>query len=230
MAEPIFTAKTERVWARLPERVRLDDADNGWAFKTFLSTLTDRTDSVSLLLERFTYLPPWSPLRRGGAVAAGKYATSDLIDPATADPAWLGWLAQIPGVTLTPAMSTQAKRDAIDGAVNGWAAGTRPSIADAARTALLGGRYVRVLPHSITTDGDGGRWDILLVTRISETPDVPAVLAAVVAARAVPAGAILHHIRYSATFVQTRAALPTDTLAARKTRFPTFLDATDFLP
>lgn len=215
MVEPVFSDKTERVWARLPERCRLDDAEHGWAFKTFLSTLTDRTDNVSALAERFTYLPAYSPLREG--LAAGKYATSDLIDPATADPGWLDWLAQIPGVRLGPGLSVQGKRDAIAGAVNGWAAGTRPSIAAAARTALTGSRFVSVLHHSISTDGDGGRWDVLLITRITETPDISAVLAAVSAADAIPNGVLLHHRAYTSTWTAMESAYG-PTWAARNDR------------
>lgn len=231
MPEVIYSDKTERVWARIPAEVRADDEPAG-GFKLLASLIADRTDNISTLVRRFTYLPgadrDTDELRELLGVGAGQ--TADLVDPATADPGWLPWLAQIPGVTITPGMSTLARRDAISGAVSGWAAATRQSIADAARTALIGARYVQVLPHSIVNDGDGGRWDVLLVTRVSDTPDVAAVLAAVRAANAEPVGVLLHHRAYSATFAQTRAALPADTLAARLIRFPTYRDATDYLP
>lgn len=207
--EPVFAGKTERIYAGLPADLRADDAGAGWQLKLLLSLIADRTDNVSELLRRFTYLPGVDDetallreLLDGGA-------TSDLVDPATADPAWLVWLAQIPGVALAPGLSEQARRDAIEGAVNGWAAGTRASIADAARSALVGTRFVNVHDHSVTTRGDGGRWDVLLVTRLTETPDVPAVLAAVRAANAVPVGVLLHHRAYTATWAAVTAAYPT---------------------
>lgn len=232
MVEPVYSTKTERVYARLPDAVRRDDADAGWGLKLLLSLIADRTSSVSDLVRRFTYLPgvdvATTELR--ALLGAGLGASSDLVDPARADAGWLAWLAQIPGVTLPPGLSVAAQRLAISGAVNGWLAGTAGSIADAARAVLTGGRYVQVLSHTINEPGDGGRWDVVVVTRISETPDPAKVIPAVQAAHAVPAGVILRRRRYAATFVQTRAALGADTLAGRLARFGTFFDATDYLP
>lgn len=209
--EPVYSDKTERLYAGLPAQLRADDAEAGFGFKLLLSLIGDRTANVSELVRRFTYLPgvdlATAELRE--LLGPGLGATSDLVDPASADPAWLMWLAQIPGVTLAPGLSEQGRRDAIEGAVNGWAAGTRDSIRDAARTALIGSRFVSVLDHSIDTAGDGGRWDVLLVTAVSETPDVDAVLAAVSAADAVPVGVLLHHRAYTATWAAVEAAFPT---------------------
>lgn len=207
--EPVYSAKTERLYAALPAALRADDAEAGYGFKLLLSLIGDRTTNVSELVRRFTYLPGVDLATAELRELLGAGATSDLVDPATADPAWLMWLAQIPGVTLAPGLSEQGRRDAIEGAVNGWAAGTRDSIRDAARTALIGTRYVSVLDHSISTAGDGGRWDVLLITSLSETPDVAAVLAAVSAADAVPVGVLLHHRAYTATWAAVEAAYPT---------------------
>lgn len=211
MVEPIYSPKTERVYARLPLRCREDDAAGGYGLKLLLSCIADRTDNVSELVARFTYLPGVDRETEIVRELLGpdRGASSDLVDPARADAEWLVWLAQIPGVTLAENLPVPAQRDAIAGAVNGWAAGTPDSIKAAAGTALTGTRYVQVMPHSIAARGDGGRWDILLVTRASETPDVDAVLAAVSAANAVPAGAILHHRAYTATWAAVEAAYPT---------------------
>lgn len=210
-AEMIYAEKTEQVWRRLPARIRVEDADAGGGLKLLASLLGDATDNVRALLARFTYLPgadrATAELRELLGPDLG--ASSDLVDPDRADADWLPWLAQLPGVHVTRAMSELAQRDAIEGAVTGWAAGTRDSIADAARTALVGTRYVAVHDHSLTAVGDGGRWDVLLITRTSETPDVVAVLEAVRAANAEPSGVLLHHLAYTATWGDVDAAFPT---------------------
>jgi hypothetical protein len=148
------------------------------------------------------------PYRRYAGVLTGE--TSELVTPETADDEWLPWLAQLVGVDLNPALTREAKVDAIRFASAGWQGGTKAAVAAAAKSVLTGTRYVQVFDHSTEAGvGTGGEWDVLLVTRQTETPDVGAVLDAVVAQKAKPAGVVLHHLAYNATWADVEAAYPT---------------------
>lgn len=230
------------VWGRLPEHVR--DADAGvrdpivvdHPLLRFIAAIADQLQPIVTLLERFTYTPPEDggsyviTALAGGGRRVDSTDTSDLVDPATADLAWLPWLGSLVGVQLDPKLTGQAARDAVAGAVTGWLAGSTRAVEDAARTALIGAKYVRSYDHSISNPGDGGEWDVLLITRVSDTPDVAAVIAAVHAANAAPAGVIVRHRAYSATYAQVQAATEPSTYAGRLAMFPTYRDATDYLP
>lgn len=147
------------------------------------------------------------PYRRYSGVLTG--STSELVTPEVADDAWLPWLAQLVGVQLNPNLTRQAKVAAIRSASAGWQSGTKAAIAAAAQTALTGSQYVRVFDHSIAAPGDGGQWDVLILTRTSETPDPAAVLTAVVAQGAKPAGVVLYHASYAASWDAIVADFPT---------------------
>lgn len=197
MARPTPSAFTERWYASLPEHYRDNDEPLNWPLLRFMSLLGDQAGEVFTLLTRIAYVPP----DEGGAIGD----TSDLVDPATADLGWLPWLGQLVGVKLTPAITGQAARDAVAGAVNGYQVGTKTAIANAARSGLTGTRYVSVYDHTVTTPGDGGIWDVLLVTRASETPDITAVTDAVVTKNAKPAGVTLRYRAYTATWTAMEA-------------------------
>lgn len=134
--------------------------------------------------------------------------TSDLTDPQTADAEWLPWLAQLVGVPLTADMSEAERRDAVQYASSGWRAGTKSAIADAAKSALIGSRYAKVYDHSVASPGDGGVWDVLIVTRGTETPDVAAVLSAVIRRAAKPAGVVLRHRAYESEWSAQESQFP----------------------
>jgi hypothetical protein len=142
--------------------------------------------------------------------------TSDLADPATADPAWLPWLAQLVGARLPAGLTDAERRAAVAGAVAGYFKGTKQGIEAAARPALLGTQYVRVIPHY-----GGDQWRLEVRTRTSETPSTAAVAAAIVAANAKPAGVELVATAYEATWAQVEAAYPT--WAALEANAPTWL-------
>jgi hypothetical protein len=148
------------------------------------------------------------PYRTYAGVAAGE--TSELVTPETAEDTWLPWLAQLVGVTLNPALTRAAKVDAIRFASAGWQGGTKAAVAAAARSVLTGTKYVQVFDHSTSAGvGTGGEWDVLLITRGSETPDPTAVLTAVVTQKAKPAGVTLWHLSYAATWAQIESVYPT---------------------
>jgi hypothetical protein len=135
--------------------------------------------------------------------------TSDLVDPALADPAWLPWLSQLVGVALSPGMSTAERRAAIASAASGWRAGTKASIAAVVAAQLTGTKQVSIYDHSVNSPGDGTMWDVLIVTRASETPDPDAIPAIVERAGVKPAGVTLHIVTYSTSWDVLEAERPT---------------------
>lgn len=199
---PDVTDASDRAYDRLPGMYRRADAqqtDPDWPLLRYLSLVGDLFGELEALITRMQADP------------ADPTDTSDLADPATADAAWLPWLALAVGVKLTPAMTEQERRDAIAGASSGWRAATRPAIRSAAATALTGTKYVRVHAHTVTRTAieQAGPFDVLLITRTSETPNVAAVLETIVAKGAKPVGVKLHHEAYAATWETIEAAAPT---------------------
>jgi hypothetical protein len=197
MAIPAVSESSLRFYDRLPEFYRTADAQNGYPLLKY----------IALIMEQ---VADWEAL-------IGRLFDGELGDPVLSDDAWLDWIAQLVGVALTPGMSVAARRDAVSSASSGWRKGSKSAVADAAKTALTGTKHVEVYDHAINAAGDGGIWDVLLVTRSDETPDVPAVLAAVVEKRAKPAGVQLHHRAFSATWATVESTLPTWTLWETKT-------------
>lgn len=220
---PHMSVLVDRLYQRLPEVHRTFDATaSDWPLKRYLGGVLTTAGVVDDTIELIRgerpigpatpepwALPPdeleqWRENRRSRPSALG--------DPDQADAAWLPWLAQLVGAVLDPAASEAERRDTIRFATSGWRGGTRGAIADAARTALTGSRYALVLPHkkrvgSVVTDGTV--WDITIVTRTSETPDPGAVLGAVLRKGVKPAGAVLYHQPYEASWDAVEAAYPT---------------------
>lgn len=192
MSEPFFTPTTERLYLRLPEYIRLSDARNDYLLKRWVSCTVDAQGDIDLLMNRINY----TTVPDGGLPGE----KSDLVDPYTADAAWLPWLAQLVGINLPLRLTEMERRDAIFFATSGYKVGTKRAVADAAKSELTGTRYARVYDHSITTPGDGGMWDVLIVTRGTETPSGAAVVDAVLKKRAKPAGVLLRHRSYTASW------------------------------
>lgn len=205
MARPVVSQATERVYARLPLAYRDADAHEmsggGYPLLRFLSLVGDVLGDVETLIDRIDYTGP----SEGGEPGD----TSDLGDPTGADPAWLPWLGRLVGVNITPDLTVSEQRDSVRFATSGFRAGTKGAIRDAARSALVGTKHAEVYDHSVTRPGDGGLWDVLIVTRATETPDVAAVLATVVRKNAKPAGVVLHHRAYDSSWTAVAAAYPT---------------------
>ncbi len=193
---PVVTYTTERLYARLPECYRSADEATDWQLLAYVSSIVDQLGTLEGLYYRLAYVHPDD----GGAPGD----TSDLVDPAAADAAWLGWLAQLVGVALVPGLSEAAQRDSIAGAASGYRAGTKAAIAAAAASALTGTRHVEIFTHA-----GGDQWKVEVRTRTSETPSVPAVLAAILAAQAKPAGVEIVTSAYQITWAVFTAAYPT---------------------
>jgi hypothetical protein len=193
--EPIYTATTERIYKRLPEYLRIADARNDWTLKRWFSCISDQVGFIEDVVQRINY---W-PVTEGGA----PNDTSDLVDPDTANPEWLAWIGQMVGVRLgVTTLSVQAQRDLVHYASSGWRGGTKSAIAGAAKSVLSGTRYARVYDHSTDESeiGEGGEWDVLVVTRSSETPSGADVLDAIRMKNAKPSGVVLWHRPYNASW------------------------------
>lgn len=152
-----------RAWGRLPAYVRAADAreltGGGYPLARFLSLLGDQAGEVEALFDRFAYLSP----AEGGPGGA----TSDLVDPRTADAAWLEWLAWLAGVELTPGLTVEAQRDVI--AAGGARLGSKQAIIDVVARHLSGDRVVVVLAQDYAAGIAARPWSILVRTRTSET-------------------------------------------------------------
>lgn len=221
---PHMSALVDRLYRRLPEVYRhLDAADGTWSFKRYLGGLLVGAGEIDATVEQIRGDRPVGPATpEPWALApdelelwrqARRTRASALGDPVQARVEWLPWLAQFVGARLDPAATETERRDTIRYATSGWRGGTRSAIADAARTALTGTRYARVVPHTAPSGAGGIEpgdvWDLTVVTRVSETPDPGAVLGAILRKGVKPAGAVLHHAVYEATWDQQEAVYPT---------------------
>lgn len=208
-----------RIFDRLPQAYRVADAHGGYPLRLYIEAVTARLGDVQVVIDRITGQrpvgpaspEPWSlhPDMVEDYRANRVMRISELGDPLTADAAWLPWLVQLVGGTLDPAASVAEQRDTVRYATSGWKAGTRDSIQNAARSALIGSQYAKVIPHQLA-DGNPGQWyDVVVVTRSSETPDVSAVLGAVLRKGVKPAGVVLRHRPVGTTWNQIEALRPT---------------------
>jgi hypothetical protein len=228
---PYLSILADRLYQRLPEVYRrLDAADSTWTLKRYLGAALDQAGTIDVTVDRVRGNDPIGPdAPQPWGLPADELAVwlevrrrvvSLLGDPVNAPAAWLPWLAQLVGAHLDPAASEQEERDTIVYATSGYRAGTKEAMADAARSALTGTRYALVLSHKKVVSDivvDGTPWDITIVTRLSETPDVNAVLGAVLRKGVKPAGAVLWHHAYTASWSAVTAAYPTWGSRAGKT-------------
>lgn len=199
MPEPIFDETTERLYKRLPEVYRTYDIKQGWQFKKWLSGICNSQNEVDSLITRFSYTPPEDGVPTD---------TSDLVDPATADAAWLPWLAQLVGVVLAPADTEAERREHIGSALSGIKAGTKAAMAEAAKKVLTGTKSVAVYDHSnLTGLGVGDQWEVLVRTIQAETLSNP--VDAIIAVGAKPAGVKLYHQYYGASWQTIETTYPT---------------------
>lgn len=217
MAEPTVHPVTHRWWDTLPEAYRAADPAQvpDYPLLRYLSLLGDQLGEVTDLLERVDFVP----LDEDGT--AGD--TSDLADPGAADAAWLPWLAQFLGVDVS-GLTVPGTREAIANAATGFHVATKPAMAAAAASVLIGDRFVQVFDHTISTPGDGSQWDVLITTRPLETPDASLVIPAVIALGAKPAGVTLHHEMYVADWAHMVSVHGPD-WTAFESDFPTWHDA-----
>lgn len=221
---PYMSQLVHRMYHRLPEVYRtFDERDSTWAFKRYLGGMLAVAGDIDDVVDKLIGYNPSGPAApepwalSGDELeqwrAARKTVPSLLGDPVNAPAEWLPWLAQLLGSSLDSSASEEEQRDTIIYATSGWRGGTRSAIADAAKTALTGTKYARVVPHYAAAVGggitEGDIWDIVIVTLDSETPDPGEVLGAVLRKGVKPAGAVLSHATYEASWDQQEAVYPT---------------------
>jgi hypothetical protein len=226
MTEPMppdISTLADRLFSRLPGVYRRMDIGQDWLLKRYVGAVTASAGEIDDLIERVRGSRPVGPaapipwgltgtdLARWTADREAR--PSALSDPYLADAEWLPWLAALVGAPLDPSASEEEKRDTIRYATSGWRAGTRGAMIDAAKSALTGTRYAQVYPHTKSDESlgliAGTVWDVTVVTRSSETPDVNAVLGAILRKGVKPAGVVLWHKAYEATWDTWAAVYPT---------------------
>lgn len=219
MPEPIYSASTEKLWSRIPEFYRTIDASNDWQFKKYLSAMGDQLNEIDTLIARFSKVPIENQYDffetiigditevqvRPASVELASfgsdplYQTSDLIDARSADPEWLPWIAQIFGVHLGNE-SVDSKRASIYYATSTYYAGSNEALKRSIQDQLTGEQYIGIYQHndgSTGVDSTGTEWDVLVVTRPSETPDDFDIVNQITIKGGKPAGVIVHHLSYS---------------------------------
>jgi hypothetical protein len=215
---PDVNSFAARCWERVPEAYRVFDANSGYPFLLYIHAMTSRLGDINTVIDRITGQRPVGPAQpepwslHPDSLAAYRanrvLRLSELADPLAADVAWLPWLVQLVGGTLDPTASEQEKRDTIRYATSGWQAGTAASIEYAARSALIGTQYAKCVPHMLANGSPGQWYDVVIITRTSETPDVNAVLGAVLRKGVKPAGVVLRHRPIEASWDMLEAARP----------------------
>ena len=202
MSEPIFSTATENFYNRLPSVYRFEDARRDWVFKRWLSGVLDSQGEIETLISRFKYVPP-----EDGPDVQDLH--SDLVDPTTADAAWLPWLAQLVGVNYDYILDEPSRRTAIANAIGGVQAGTKAAIIQAAQTVLTGSKTVYVYPFSNNVGGIGAgtQWEVLVMTIAAETASDP--VTAIINLGAKPAGVKLYHVTYGADWDTIESTFPT---------------------
>lgn len=181
------------------------DASYGYALRAYTRALGSMLEEVNWYASETDTMPGWARL----------------VDLDTTPEKALGWLAQLVGVTLDPALDDTAQRARIR-ATDGFNRGTYAAIAGAAQQYLTGMRRV-ILVERV----GGDPYALTLITYTSETPDSAKVLAAVTAQK--PAGIILtYSVLTGQTFAQLKANYAT--FAAAKAHYPTFAALRDDNP
>lgn len=163
MTEPVFDESTQRLYDYLPDTYRSEDNEQNWLLKKWLTGIGVQIDEIQTLLDRFSYVPPED---------GPGYRTSDLVDPDTADAAWLPWLAQLVGMKLDTSLTVPNQRIAVKNSILGLKAGSKAAMAAAAATVLVGSKEVTIYDHSDGSNfGGASQWDMTVVTNDTETLD-----------------------------------------------------------
>lgn len=147
-----------------------DDENHGYALAHVCEAIGRMWQQVADLAEDRDGRPGWATL----------------LDVETC-PGWaLPWLAQIPGARITTGAPENLQRDEARRR-SGQARGRPQTMIDAARATLTGTRTVRLIERA-----GGSAWQIVAITRTTETPDPAATLKALMAEK--PGGDLLTHI------------------------------------
>lgn len=180
MPAPVLSSFAQRLYDEFVP-LALEDAANEYALAWWLATISNPFQLVDDLARDTSAGEGWS-------IAVDLARVPDFM---------LDWLGQFVGVR-TPVGSTPAVKRALIAAVGGWNRGTSTSMRGAVQALLTGNKTV------IFAERDGGPYSLTIITRTSETPDVPAVLAALKAQK--PGGILLNYVTSDGnTYLEVRA-------------------------
>ena len=195
--------------------------------KKWLSAIVDQLGDLDVTIERINFLPIEQriPYRKSldqfttyarpagienpslGWATLG--STSDLLDGRTADPAWLNWLETIMGLKLNLTDSVAQQRDKTINAFSNYQAGSVNSMIAAMQSVLTGTKYAKVYDHSTvsgtTKIASSSEWDVVVVTKASETPSGTNVANVIISKGAKSAGVNLHYLIYSLSWTDLEA-------------------------
>lgn len=182
-------------------QVAHEGQDAGYPMKKYIGSITDIAGQVEAMLERIDY----NTVINGGVEGD----TSDLIDAVNADSSWFRWIAMMRGVRINLNGDENSQRQELI-AAGVYNTGTKADIAKTAAQGLSGSKLVRVVPRSTTVEDQGtkGVWDVLIITRATETPPGYDPVQRVIDAGAKPAGIRLHHDTFQGTWDAFEAQYP----------------------
>jgi hypothetical protein len=133
MARPVVHDVTERVYGRLPDAYRVEDAKRDWPLLRYVSLLVDRVGATEDI---------------GDTIAAG-----DLTNFATAPVAWLEWMRWIIG-WQAPADPTETELRTWPLLPDAFRVGSYGYIASRVARFLTGTQFVRLVPKDQTLVAD----------------------------------------------------------------------------
>lgn len=184
MARPTVTPTAEEAYAAMGAWAA-EDARLDYPLLRFIAATADLLDPIEALVRDRDDQPGWAIV----------------FDPDTAPLEFLDWMGQFLGVTPVLGLPAEARRLRIRETA-GFQRGTRASIEGAARQYLTGNRQVLVYER------EGSPYRLTVRTYETETPNAPAVRAALMAAK--PAGLVLtYEVASGGTYAELATAYPT---------------------
>lgn len=201
MSEPIYSDLMEDLWSRLPAVHRDEDAKRDNVLKRWLSGMADRAGDIDVLTDQIEYTGYWEdpfPLDDSSLLADARIAPDE----------WLNWISMVRGIFVPAGLTQDQRRNLLY--MSRYDSGTKKSIREYMGYLLTDTKFVKVYDHTNDTSGEGlgDRWDMLIVTRASETDFQ--VVETVVRANLKPAGVrLFHKVISAATWDSIEARYPT---------------------
>jgi hypothetical protein len=172
MAAPALTFTGQRIYDAVAPLAQVDD-ENAYALARFCSAIAKLLDqAVDVSRDQDDGTPGYG----------------QLFDVDNVDSEYLPYIARFVGVRLPAGLTDEAKRLRIK-QTDGFRRGTPNAIINAARQHLVGPDGTGATASVDLRQRDGGPYSYTVVTKLSETPDEPAVLAALLEQK--PAGFLL---------------------------------------
>lgn len=181
------------VFNRLPREYRIEDELRQYShLLKYLSLVGDQLDEVRAIIQRI--FP--------------ETGRSELVDPYTADAAWLRWLAQFVGIPRAESVPLSQLRPLIALAADGWSHGTMPRLIKTIRSLLVDVGWG--VPYVAVDRDSSDPFRLTIRTAREETPQGGAeLIAQVIAAGAKAAGILLMWVVYEASWDVIETRFPT---------------------